>query len=55
MHLKLNSGETAHINIDSPCEARLLVDVLRNEKPVYYDTENGLVMTGMEPVSEGEG
>ena len=32
----------------------LLLDVLRNEKPVYYDTHHGMIMIGLEPVGEGE-
>ena len=48
-----NTGGALHP--DSPAEAMLLLDVLRNEKPVYYSPEGGLLMTGVEPVGEGEG
>lgn len=37
---------------DSAAEAMLLLDILRNEKPVFYD--NGLLFTGFEMVGEGE-
>ena len=32
----------------------LLLDILRNEKPVYWTEEGGIVWTGKEPVGEGE-
>jgi len=37
---------------DSASEASLLLDILRNESPVFI--ENGLLFTGFEPVGEGE-
>ena len=36
---------------DSAAEASLLVDILRNEQPVFV--ENNLLFTGFEPVGEG--
>lgn len=45
---------TATIHLDSPQEGSLLLDILRNESPVYYDDEYELIITGMEPVGEGE-
>ncbi len=54
MHLHTDDGNV-NFTLDSPQEASLLIDVLRNEKPVYYDPAGGIVMTGMEPVGEGEG
>ena len=38
--------------VDSAAEASLLVDILRNEKPVFV--EGNLLFTGFEPVGEGE-
>ena len=35
-------------------EARFLADMLRNEKPIYYDTSTGALATGKEEVGEGE-
>jgi hypothetical protein len=35
-------------------EAPFLVDLLRNEKPVYFDPESGAIATGKETVGEGE-
>ncbi len=55
MHLKPAEGSAEIIPIDSPQEGSLLLDVLRNEKPVYYDSGNKMIMTGLEPVGEGDG
>jgi hypothetical protein len=35
-------------------EVRMLVDLLRNEKPVYFDPERRTVFVAWEPVGEGE-
>ena len=53
MYLLVGGGTAIH-NLDSPQEGQLIIDMLRNEKPVYYDAENDLIMTGMEAVGEGE-
>lgn len=53
-HLALADGTGGTLEPDSPAEAMLLLDVLRNEKPVYYKEEHKILMTGMEPVGEGE-
>lgn len=34
--------------------AALLLDILRNEKPVYWTEEEEILWTGKEPVGEGE-
>ena len=47
-------GDTAQALVDTPAEGTLMLDVLRNEKPVYYDVEVSLLMTTMEPVGEEE-
>lgn len=54
VHLALANGAGASLPIDSAAEAAFLLDMLRNESPVFYDTENRLLATGMEPVGEGE-
>jgi hypothetical protein len=46
-------GGTEQLLADSAAEALLLLDMLRNESPVFYN--EGLLMTGFEPVGEGEG
>ncbi len=38
-----------------PGDAVFLIDVLRNEAPVYLDTETGAIASGKEGVGEGEG
>jgi hypothetical protein len=45
---------TATLLLDSPQEGQLVLDILRNEEPVYYDDEHDLIMTGLEGVGEEE-
>lgn len=40
-------------NLDTG-RALLLLDILRNEKPVYWTDEGEILWTGKEPVGEGE-
>lgn len=47
-----NTG--GQIQLDSAQEGLLMLDVLRNEKPVYYSAADDLIMTSLEPVGEGE-
>lgn len=54
IHLALSDETSANINLDSPAEASLIVDILRNEKPCYYDAQTGQISTGLELVGEGE-
>lgn len=54
VHLVLENGEGADIPIDSPQESMLMLDMLRNESPVFYDPNHQLLTTGMEGVGEGE-
>lgn len=42
------------IEVDSAVEMQMLVDILRNEKPVYFDAQNRQLLTGYEPTGEGE-
>ena len=39
---------TATLLLDSPQEGTLILDILRNEQPVFYDDENQIIMTGVE-------
>ena len=55
LHLTLKGDETAQMLIDSAAEASLVLDMLRNEAPVYADPEHNLLTTGLEPAGEGEG
>lgn len=45
---------THYKNLDPP-RAQLLVDLLRNEKPVFWNKERNSIWTGREPVGESEG
>ena len=46
------SDGVEHMTMDSPQECLLLLDILRNEKPLYID--QGVLFTGFEEVGEGE-
>jgi len=52
--LLLEGGETVHLTIDTADEGTFLLDLLRNESPVFYEPNGGVVCTGFEPVGEGE-
>ena len=54
VQLQFADGSGDQVLADSPQEGLLLLDILRNEKPVLYDDENGIIMTGLEPIGEGE-
>ncbi len=54
MLFHFSDGSTGQAMLDSPQEGSLLLDLLRNEKPVYYDEDTSLIMTGLEPVGEGD-
>lgn len=54
LHLVLKDGTGADLPVDSPAEASFLLDLLRNEQPVFYDAEHMLLSSGMEEVGEGE-
>jgi len=45
---------TATLLLDSPQEGMFVLDILRNEQPVYYDEEHQIIMTGLEFTGEGE-
>ncbi len=51
----LFADETGQLfDMETPQEMMMLVDLLRNEKPIYYDRKYNLITTGLEPVGEGE-
>lgn len=54
INLLLEGGGTRMITADSAAECSLLVDILRNESPVYIHVRHNQLITGMEPVGEGE-
>lgn len=43
----------SYMDLDA-AQALLLVDILRNEKPIFWSTENEALIAGREPVGEGE-
>ena len=49
---QLRESTTATLFLDSPQEGQLLLDVLRNEKPVFFDEEHEIILTGLESVGE---
>ncbi len=55
-NIQLNlSNNTGHaIGGQTPQEMLLLVDLLRNEKPVRFDTTSKLLSVGAEPTGEAE-
>jgi hypothetical protein len=52
--LKLAGGKLAKTELDSVEELAAVVDILRNEKPVYYHVTTGDLQSGWEPAGEGE-
>ena len=52
---KEGQEETWNFQVDSTGEFSLVIDLLRNEKPVYYDPEAEIIGGANEPVGEGEG
>jgi len=42
------------MKIESPQEMLVILDILRNEKPVYFDPTNNEIATNMEIVGEAE-
>ena len=53
IHFGLANGTGASVSVDSAQEMSMMVDILRNEAPVYWCPQNGFLMTGFEPVGEG--
>lgn len=50
----LLANETGKLfDTETPQEMMMLVDLLRNEKPIYYDLKHNFIMTGLEPIGEG--
>lgn len=53
--LRLNyAGGVSTLKIESPQEMLLLLDIVRNEKPVWCETTTKAIATGAEPVGEEE-
>lgn len=52
--LTLASGIVHYRDLTGPEELLALVDLLRNEKPCWYDPDKNLVTVGFEAVGEKE-
>jgi hypothetical protein len=52
--LTYDGGEAVSLPAVSATEAHHLVDLLRNEKPIWYDAAKRELITSVEPVGEGE-
>jgi hypothetical protein len=52
--LNFTDGSAHTINALNQADIMMILDVLRNEHPVYMDA-NHTLYTGLEPVGEGEG
>jgi hypothetical protein len=55
LHVKTKSGwYKKPVDILPLEKAAFLIDMLRNEKPIYYHTDNSAIQTGGETIGEGE-
>lgn len=54
INLILEDGSTRMLNAETAGECSLLIDILRNENPVYVHARHNQIITGIEPVGEGE-
>jgi hypothetical protein len=52
--LQFDNGDFGNIQPNSAIELAALGDILRNEKPVFFETETGDLSSGWEPTGEGE-
>ncbi len=50
----VDSGQSYQLTVDNPQEMMLMVDILRNEKPVSFFSRTKAISTGPEPVGEAE-
>ena len=54
LRLWRSTGGNFQHRIDNPAEFSAIIDLLRNEKPVFFDTSDWSIHIGREPVGEGE-
>lgn len=52
--LDLAKGGVAHLHLHNTEEARFMIDVLRNESPVYFDEQHSIILTGFEHAGEDD-
>ena len=51
--LQMSNGQFFNMKLDTAERAQQVIDILRNESPVYTDGR-GTLYTGKEPIGEGE-
>ena len=49
-----NGGWSDEIKVKTPEEFSVIIDLLRNESPIYHSPGNDAIVTFEEPVGEGE-
>ncbi len=49
-----DAGNTARLRTENPFILSFWTETLRNEKPVSFNTESGILYTGREPLGEEE-
>jgi len=54
IQLNLSNNTAIAIGGQSPEEMMMLVDILRNERPIRFDTDARRISTAPEPIGEGE-
>ncbi len=54
INLQLEDGTSRMIQLSSASEGSFITDILRNENPVYIHDNHNQIITGIEPVGEGE-
>ena len=54
VYLRLSNGERAEINVNSLQELDAMGNILRHEKPMFFETSMRVLSTGPEPVGESE-
>jgi hypothetical protein len=52
---KTKGTPTVTLLLASPQEGTLILDILRNEQPVYYDEENRILISGLHFTGIGKG
>ena len=45
VHLLLSNGSSQDLNINNVMEGLFLLNILQNEKPLFYDDEHKLIIT----------
>lgn len=54
VYLVFDTGTRVQIDVNSLEELNAFGSILRNEKPIFYETNLRIISTGPEPVGENE-